>query len=58
MASEKTTVEIVPFPPEKQKKLYDIICSAFAEELKISNCFILPLINQRVGTILKENGSL
>lgn len=56
MASEKTTVEIVPFPPEKQKKLYDIICSAFAEELKISNCFILPLINQRVGTILKENG--
>ena len=56
MASEKTTVEIVPFPTEKQKKLYDIICSAFAEELKVSNCFILPLINQRVGTILKENG--
>ena len=56
MASEKTAVEIVPYPTEKQKKLYDIICSAFSEELKVSNCFILPLVNQRVGTVLKENG--
>lgn len=56
MTSEKKSVEIVPFSIEKQKNLYDIICTAFNEELKTSNCFILPLVNQRVGTILKESG--
>ena len=43
-------------PIEEQKKLYDIISEVFKEELKTINCFVLPLVGQRAGKLMNENG--
>ncbi|MBE6741099.1 MAG: hypothetical protein E7570_02240 [Ruminococcaceae bacterium] len=56
MAEIKNMNGITLYPDEKQKELFDIVSSAFSVELQTSNCFILTLVQQRIGDLLKENG--
>ena len=55
--AKKTNSNIsVIFPDDKQKELFDIVSSAFAVELEKCNCFILTVVQQRIGELLKEKG--
>ena len=56
MAEGNLTNEKIIFSPEKQKELFDIISVVFSEELKTSNCFILPAVGQKAGTAMREKG--
>lgn len=56
MSEDNFTNEKIIFSSEKQKELYDIISDAFSEELKKSNCIILPMVGQRVGAAMREKG--
>ena len=56
MAEGNFTNEKIIFSPEKQKELFDVISVVFSEELKTSNCFILPAVGQKAGTAMREKG--
>lgn len=56
MSEGNYTNEAIFFLPEKQKELYDIISDVFSEELKTSNCFILPAVGQRAGAAMRDKG--
>lgn len=48
--------EKIFFDSKKQKELFDIVSVVFCEELKTSNCFILPVVGQRAGATMKKRG--
>ena len=48
--------KIIVMPEEKQKELHDIITAVFQDELKVSNCFILPLVYEKAGQYMRERG--
>ena len=56
MAEGNFTNEKIIFSPEKQKELFDVISVVFSEELKTSNCFILPAVGQKAGAAMREKG--
>lgn len=56
MAEGNFINEKIIFSPEKQKELFDVISVVFSEELKTSNCFILPVVGQKAGAAMREKG--
>ena len=56
MTESNFTNEKIIFSPEKQKELFDVISGVFSEELKSSNCFILPAVGQKAGAAMREKG--
>ena len=48
--------EITFLSEGRQKELYEIVRSAFEEDLKTRNCFILPEVGKRVGEELAKKG--
>lgn len=56
MAEEKIASNKIIFSLDKQKELYDVISVVFSEDLKTSNCFILPAVGQRAGLAMREKG--
>lgn len=56
MAEGNFTNEKIIFSPDKQKELFDVISVVFSEELKTSNCFILPAVGQKAGAAMREKG--
>lgn len=56
MTENNFTNEKIIFSPKKQKELFNIISVVFSEELKTSNCFILPAVGQRAGVSMRKKG--